>query len=228
MVLLGESGWHQRCWLLASPRTITLLKRLRPCLLLTLSIVTWISVPAYAQWVITPYLGMNVAGDVEFRRGGPGGSLDFFARRLGFEFDVLRYNHFFKDSDVFPPDPDAPPNCRPRVGQGRCTDINTDAVSFMGNVVVPIRFRGTTKWRPYGAAGLGLIRAWTNEENRNQSNLAFNAGGGVIYSLRRRVGLRGDVRYLRALVEENQSDGILFKDYDFLRVSCGVTFEFPR
>ena len=35
---------------------------------------------------------------------------------LGFEFDVMRYQHFFKDAEVFPADPAAPPNCRPGSG----------------------------------------------------------------------------------------------------------------
>jgi len=98
----------------------------------------------------------------------------------------------------------------------------------MGNVVVPIRIRAASKWRPYAAAGLGVIRAWTNLENRAQNNLGFNVGGGMKYSLNTRVGLRGDVRYFRAMVDQNAPRGVVFKDYGFLRASFGVTFEFPR
>jgi opacity protein-like surface antigen len=207
-----------------------LIERLRRCLLLTVPIVAWTPAPAHAQWVITPYLGANVSGDVEQGKGGPGGSVGFYGGRLGLELDVMRYQHFFKDSEVFPLDPAAPPNCTPASAATRtaCTDINTDAMGFMGNVVVPIRIQGAPKWRPYGTAGLGLIRAWTNEENRHQTNLAFNGGGGLMYSVSKRVGLRGDLRYSRALVDENAREGVLFSDYDFLRVSFGVTFAFPQ
>jgi len=45
-------------------------------------------------------LGINLAGDAEFRRGGPGVSIAFVGERLRFEFDVERYNHFFKDKDM--------------------------------------------------------------------------------------------------------------------------------
>jgi opacity protein-like surface antigen len=206
------------------------MKRLRRCVLLAVPVTAWTATPAHAQLMVTPYLGANVAGGVEDGKGGPGGSVTYFGGPVGFEFDVMRYQHFFKDSEVSPLDPSAPPNCTPALGQDRvpCKDINTDAIGFMGNVVAPIRIQGAARWRPYGTAGLGLIRAWTNEEDRNQNNFGFNVGGGVVVSLNRRVGLRGDLRYFRALVDENQQDGVLSKDYDFLRVSFGVTFGFPR
>jgi opacity protein-like surface antigen len=101
-------------------------------------------------------------------------------------------------------------------------------MGFMGNVVVPVRIQGATTWRPYVTAGLGLIRAWTNEEDRDQNNFGFNVGGGLMYLLGKRVGLRGDLRYFRALVDESKRDGVYFRDYAFLRVSVGVTFGFPR
>lgn len=205
------------------------MKPLGRCVLLAVSVIACPATPAHAQWMVTPYLGANVAGDVELGKGGPGGSVTYSGGPVGFEFDVMRYQHFFKDSEVFPLDPSAPPNCTPALGPGvPCRDINTDAIGFMGNVVAPIRFRNAARWWPYGTAGLGLIRAWTNEEGRNQNDFGFNLGGGVMVSLSRRVGLRGDLRYFRALVDENQQDGVSSKDYDFLRVSFGVTFSFPR
>ena len=69
-------------------------------MLLALAAIAWTATPAQAQWVVTPYLGINLAGDAEFRRGGPGVSVAFVGERLGFEFDVERYNHFFKDKDM--------------------------------------------------------------------------------------------------------------------------------
>jgi len=203
--------------------------RLRRWVLLTVPVVAW-TAPAQAQWVITPYLGANVSGDVEQGKGGFGGSVGYLGGRLGFEIDVMRYQHFFKDAEVFPADPAAPPNCMPGSGAGgvACTDIDTDALGLMGNVVVPIRIQGAQKLRPYGTAGLGMIRAWTNEEDRNQTNLGFNGGGGLTYSFSKRIGVRGDVRYFRALVDESTREGVLLRDYDFLRVSVGVTFDFPR
>ena len=188
---------------------------------------------AHAQWLITPYLGVNVAGDVELAKGGPGVSAGYFVGPLGFEFDYERYQHFFKDSRVSPVDPSAPPNCMVIQGdleRQPCTDIDTDAAGFMGNIVVPLGGGRASKWRPYGAAGLGVIRAWTNEQqtDRHQNDIGYNAGGGVMYSLGRHVGLRGDVRYFRVLVDESASANVYVEDYGFWRVAFGVTFGFPR
>jgi len=206
-------------------------KRLRRCILFAV-LVAGPAAPAQAQWLVTPYLGVNVAGDVEFRRGGPGVSATFFGGPVGFEFDFQRYQHFFKDSRVSPLDPAAPPNCTgSQTAPGQpCTDIDTDALGFMGNVVVPIRRLRGPKWLPYGTAGMGVIRAWTNERDidRHQADLGFNAGGGVMYSLSRHVGLRGDVRYFRVFVDENEPRNIYRADYGFWRVTLGITFGFPR
>jgi hypothetical protein len=183
--------------------------------------------PAQAEWVFTPSLGINLAGDAEFRRGGPGGSVGFFGDRLGFELEVQRYQHFFKDENVDL----VPNNCTPGLPAGTpCIDLNTDAWGFMGSVVVPLRSRGA-RWRPYGAAGFGVIHAWISgpgdRYDVEQDDLALNVGGGVRYSLNGRVGLRGDLRYIHAFVDEAEREGGYFKDYGFLRATVGVTFSFP-
>jgi Outer membrane protein beta-barrel domain len=188
--------------------------------------------PAYAQWEVTPYLGVNIGGDVEFRRGGPGASVGYLGSRLGFEFEFQRYQHFFKDSEISPRDPTAPPNCTPAVSMGTsCTDLNTRAWSFMGNVVAPLRSK-RAKWRPYGIAGLGVIHPWIEGPGDQypiaQNNTAVNAGGGVIYVLNNHVGLRGDLRYFRAFVDESKREGAYFKDYGWVRAAFGVTIAWTR
>jgi opacity protein-like surface antigen len=216
-------------------------KRIRCGILLTMLAVAWTAAPAQAQLVVTPYLGVNLSGDVEAAKGGIGGSVAYFGSGLGFELDLQRYHHFFKDADVA--------GLVPRFSG---IDLNTDAWSFMGNVVVPIRIQSATNWRPYGIAGLGVIRAMFDasvagtfvEESQPglpapspsatdlfdtaQNNLGFNVGGGVMYSLKSRVGFRGDLRYFRALVDEDKREGGFFKDYDFWRATFGVTLGFPR
>jgi hypothetical protein len=180
---------------------------------------------AQAQLVATPYLGMTLAGDAEFRRGGPGGSVGYFGGWIGFEFDALRHHHFFKDENVDL----IPNNCAPGVAPP-CIDLNTDAWSFMGSVVAFLPSKGT-RWRPYGAAGFGAIHPWIegpgDQYDIGQTDPAFNVGGGVIYSLNRRAGIRGDLRYFRAFVDEDRHEGGYFRDYGFLRATFGVTFGFP-
>jgi opacity protein-like surface antigen len=195
--------------------------RVRRGILLTVLVVAWTARPTHAQALATPYLHGNF-GDVEFRRGGAGVSVGYVGRRLGFELDVDRHQHFFKDKDL-----ESIPNpCIPGV-VGPCIDSDTDAWIFMGNVVAPIHIQGATKWRPYGTAGLGVIHAWIHdagEYDTSQTNLAFNAGSGVMYSLSGRVRLRSDLRYFRVLVDENKREGGYFKDYGFWRATFGVTF----
>lgn len=198
---------------------------------LALAVIGWIVItaPAHAQWQITPQLGVNVAGDVERGKGGLGGSVGYRWRRLGFEIDFQRYHHFFKDAEVSPLDPAAPPNCTGSADQTRpCTDIDTDALNVLANVVVPLHGSGATRWRPYVTAGFGLVRAWTNEEGRHQNDLGFNGGGGVTFDVSPRVGLRADMRYVRAAVDEDRREGVLFRDYGFWRVSFGVAFRLSR
>jgi len=43
-----------------------------------------------------------------------------------------------------------------------------------------------------------------------------------------RVGLRADLRYFRALADEDKPDGVYFNDYGFWRAALGITFGFPR
>lgn len=116
--------------------------RIERCILLSVLVFASTAARAQAQWVATGYLGINVAGDVEAGKGGPGVSVSYFVGGLAFEFDFERYSHFFKDEDVAELLPD------PRM------DLDTDAMSFMGNVVVPFRLQGTTKLRPYGVGDI--------------------------------------------------------------------------
>lgn len=165
-------------------------------------------------------LGVNVGGDVETGKGGPGVSVGFFRGVLGAELDVQRFQHFFKDQDVA------------EVVPGSGTDLDTDAISVMGNVVAPIRIPGAAKVRPYGSAGLGVIRAMFDSANDRfdsaQNNFGLNVGGGVTFALNDRVGVRVDLRYFRAFVDNAMNEGGFFEDYGFVRTTFGVAVRFAR
>jgi hypothetical protein len=66
---------------------------------------------------------------------------------------------------------------------------------------------------------MGMIRAMFDsagaQADTGQNNFGFNVGGGVVYSLSGRVGLRSDLRYFRALVDEDDRAGGFFRDYGF-------------
>jgi opacity protein-like surface antigen len=172
---------------------------------------------------------------------GAGVSAGYIGDWVGFEFDVERHGHFFKDAEIG------------NTGTALTEDVNTRATRIMGNVLVPLHRKSATGWRLYGAAGLGLVRAdfihlgqspdvvradSSNEGPReiHQNDFAFNAGGGVIKSLNSRLGLRADLRYFRAFADQNKSlpagqigdvNGV-YRDYGFWQVTFGVTFRFPR
>ena len=174
--------------------------------------------------------GHQPRGRCRIPQGRPRVSVAFVGQRLGFEFDVERYNHFFKDKDVAGL---VPNNCGVGPRAESCVDLNTDAIGFMGNVIAPIRNSDAKNWRPYATAGLGVIHSWVTDPSNtvadtNQHNFAFNVSGGVMYSLNNRVALRGDVRYFQAFVNEDKRDGFYFDDYGFLRATFGVIFGFPR
>jgi opacity protein-like surface antigen len=187
-------------------------------------LVACTAVRAQAQLLITPHLGINLAGDAEFRRGGPGGSIAYWGHRLGVELEYMHYFHFFKDRNI----DIIPNNCTPGV-QGLCIDLNTRARGVMGSAVVLL---GSTraKWRPYGSAGVGVIHAWIEgpgeQYDVDQNNLAINLGGGVKFALNRRLGIRSDLRYIRGFVGEN-NDEAYRRDYGFLRATLGATFTWP-
>jgi opacity protein-like surface antigen len=198
--------------------------KVRAALLLGSILVT---TAVQAQPVATPYFDSNIAGDVEIGRGGVGVSLGYYWRRLGIELDLERHPHFFKDEDVAGLVP----------AQG--VDLNTDATLVFANAVVPYRLAGPAGiWCPYLVAGLGMIRAEFDSTalragsgqnmTTNQNDVSLAIGGGVMHALTQLIGLRVDLRYLHALVDESARKGGYFKDYGFWRASVGFTIGFPR
>jgi Outer membrane protein beta-barrel domain len=206
--------------------------RIRCGVLVAVLVVAAAATPSQAQWAVTPYIGVNT-GDVETGKllggngGGLGGSVGHLGGGLDFEFDVERHFHFFHDPDIG------------NAGSVLTEDVNTRATSFMGSVVVPLHVTGATSWRPYGTAGLGVIRASflhtaPNQPDVHQNDLAFNFSGGVMYRLSPRVGFRGDLRYFRVVAYEDKAlpagqrgdlNGV-YRDYGFWRTTFGVTVGF--
>jgi opacity protein-like surface antigen len=191
---------------------------------LGVAFVASVATPANAQLYLSPHLDAKVAGDVETARGGAGMSVGYYlpawrGLALGLELDAAWYGHFFRDEDVADLVPEG-------------VDLNTDALLLMGHLVVPISIPRAPIWRPYGTLGLGLTHAifsvpGTEEYDTDQDNLTFAAGVGMMHQLTRLLGLRADVRYYHAFVDEHAGDGGFFEDYSFWDISVGVTFQLP-
>ena len=128
-------------------------------MLLTLAATAWTAAPAQAQWVVTPYLGINLAGDAEFAGEAPAFPLPFSANTWG----SSSMSNVTTPSSRTKMWPTRRNNCGVGQAGGPCTDLNTDAIGYMGNVIVPIRITDARNWRPYATAGLGVIHSWVTD-----------------------------------------------------------------
>jgi opacity protein-like surface antigen len=179
---------------------------------LALGLVAGSAARANAQVRLTPFAGVTFGGDAPASKFSTGVSLGFTGPVVGFEFD------FGYTPDFFNEDPDFA-----LVGDSNVTTL-------MGNLVI-----GSHQGRvqPYGLVGVGLLRSRVSDAEGlfgdiTTNDFAISAGGGVIGMLNDRVGLRGDIRYLRSL-QDNEPDSDLdvsIAKFGFWRATAGLTFKF--
>jgi opacity protein-like surface antigen len=104
-------------------------------------------------------------------------------------------------------------------------DTSANLVTIMANAAYP--FQTGTSVEPYVAGGIGLMRSSVDFDevglgSESDTGFGFNLGGGAHFFFSEKLGVRGDVRYFRAVADD---DSILH-DVDFVRVTGGVTFKF--
>lgn len=203
---------------------------------LVLVFVAFAAVPARADWLFTPYLGVVFGGasnafvlnnfDDSFeQRLNIGGSVTFLHKGLfGFEVDYSVAPNFFQFTG----------------GKGNfdILDLNSSVQTLMGNAVLS---RNHGALRPYVVGGVGTIRVTLQSASDvfgdlTSNDTGVNLGGGVHLLMGSHVGLRGDVRYFRGLEplddEDPSTDDDFFdqqftkEDFQFWRGSVGVTFRF--
>ncbi len=202
--------------------------------------VTSIAKPASADWLFTPYLGINFSGaantididnfDEAFeQRVNFGGSLAGMSSGIfGFEVDFNYTPNFFQLTEG---------------GEDfELLNVDSSLTTFMGNLVIGIPIGGTTGGgvRPYVTAGAGLMRsniaAGDLFDDLSSNDAAFNVGGGVHVFFTDNLGLRGDIRYFRGLQQQDDDDVLEdddffdedfgLEDFDYWRATFGVTFRF--
>jgi opacity protein-like surface antigen len=193
----------------------------RVVLALAFSAALAIPAQARADWVFTPYIGVNLArgGDLFDIDSGKnsvnfGGSLGFMgAGVFGFEVDFGYSPDFFdtNDSNAF----------------------DGNVTSLMGNIIIGIPIGGQTGGgvRPYVSGGVGLLKSKLDDVDDffdvDQNSFGINAGGGVMVFFTDNVGIRGDMRYFRSLKDNDEDDvDLSLGSFDFWRASAGVTFRF--
>lgn len=207
---------------------------------MALLFVTAMARPASADWLFTPYLGIVFGGaantvdidtlDEAFeQRANFGGSLSAMGGGVfGFEVDFNYTPNFFQlteggeDFEFF--------------------DVNSSMTTLMGNLVIGIPVGGTTGGgvRPYVTGGAGLMRANINFEDifddLSTNELGINFGGGIHIFFNDNIGFRGDLRYFRALEQQDDDDpeedddfideDFGLEDFHYWRATAGVTFRF--
>ena len=185
--------------------------------------------PASADWLFTPYLGLTFGKNADF--GDVGDAEDNFEKRMtfglnaawmgagiiGFEADLGSTPNFFETTG----------------GDANFEFGDSNVTTLMGNVVLAAPIGGTTGmgFRPYGSAGVGLLRTNVSSDglfdDLSQNELGFNIGGGAHVFFADNIGLRGDIRYFRGLQKGDDGGNDLdLKDFSFWRGTLGVTFRF--
>ena len=94
--------------------------RIRCGIVLAVLVVVCRAAPARAQWVVSPYLGINLGGDAEFRRGAPADPPDISEVGWGSSLMSSVTTIIFKDRNVEL----VPNNCAPGVVAISCIDLN--------------------------------------------------------------------------------------------------------
>jgi opacity protein-like surface antigen len=181
-----------------------------------------IPAPAQADGFIVPFVGANFGGEsgqelgraIDANRFNWGASFAFMGGGVfGAEADVGYSPDFFGKSDLG--------------GSG--------VLTLMGNFLLGIPFGGQQGFgvRPYGLAGIGLIRpeveAFGDLLSGDQNKFGWNFGGGVMILFATHVGVRADVRYFRSfsdlaldLIDVDLGES----DLDFARGSLGLILRF--
>jgi opacity protein-like surface antigen len=201
---------------------------------LTLAALVTVAAPTHASadWLFTPFLGANFGGNASFgdfndvddefeRRADFGASLGWMGNGIiGFEADFGWSPNFFENTS----------------GSGDFEFGDSNVTTLMANLLVgaPVGGQSGPGVRPYGSAGVGLIRSridgGTFFDDLSTNDFGLNVGAGVHGFFNDNVGIRGDLRYFRSL-QDNEADDefdLALSDFDFWRATVGLTIRFGR
>lgn len=166
---------------------------------------------AQADWLLTPYLGVTFGGDTPKQQVNYGLSAAFLGGGIfGVEVDAALTPNFF-DAD-----------------SGLIDDSNVS--TLMANLMVAAP--SAAPLRPYASGGAGLIRSRATSVGNffdiEDNSFGVNLGAGVMAQVGTRVGIRGDIRYFRAVQDSDGSQNLDLDlaGFNFWRGTLGVTFRF--
>jgi opacity protein-like surface antigen len=178
------------------------------------ALLAFTAAPASAQMYVTPYAGGQFAGDTQENHFNLGAGVGFLgAGKYGVEADFNFAPNFFSNSESVNFD---------------ATDSNLATVMFNGIVTLPPH----QAFRPYATGGIGWMRSQIDDVGGlfavKNDNFGFNVGGGLFAQFNDHIGWRTDVRYFRAIVdnEEDLEFDVGLGSFDFWRATAGLTFTF--
>jgi opacity protein-like surface antigen len=195
---------------------------LRRTLVLTLVLGVVAPAAARADGLLVPFAGVNFGGNsgreladaIDAERFNWGVSLAFMGGGvLGLEADVSHTSDFFGQSDLG----------------------GSSLLTATGNLLFGIPIGGQTGvgFRPYALVGLGVIRSQVDVLGDvlrlDNSELAWDFGGGAMFFFGSHVGLRADLRYFRTFgdVDFDIVDVLAgSQSLDFARGSAGLILRF--
>jgi hypothetical protein len=186
---------------------------------------------ASADWLFSPFIGMNWGGTAGFtdslgdfedkfeQRMNFGASLSWMgAGALGFEVDFGYSPNFFENT----------------TGDNNFQFGDSNVTTLMANLKVGAPFGGQHGGgiRPYASGGLGLIKTRIDDPDQlfdvNSNDWGLNVGGGVAGFFSDNFGLQGDVRYFRSLQDNEPDDefDVALGSFSFWRGTVGLVFRF--
>jgi opacity protein-like surface antigen len=186
---------------------------------------------ASADWLFTPFIGMNWGSAVTFndalgdfddefeKRVNFGASLAWMGAGIaGFEIDFGYSPNFFESTE----------------GDADFDYGDSNLTTVMANIVLgaPIGGQSGPGIRPYASGGVGIIRSQIGDADDlfeiDSNDWGFNVGAGVKGFFADNLGIRGDVRYFRSLQDNEPDDelDVALGDLRFWRGSVGIIFRF--
>lgn len=191
---------------------------------LALSLLVGLVAPAAARadGLFVPFIGVNFGGNsgralsaaIDAKRLDWGMSLAYMGGGvLGLEADLANSPDFYGKTDLG----------------------GSSVLTATGNLVIGIPIGGQhgVGFRPYALAGLGVIRSKVDvlgeSLSRDESDFAWDFGGGAMFFFGTHVGLRLDVRYFRTFTDLGFDFIDLIdrpRNLDFTRTSTGLILRF--